>query len=117
MNRIVREHYPAARLPEDLRREIGVAETVTLVIEAEASRPARTRQQAVDEGLSERAVSEIQAAAASDPSGDGPLMRIVESVRERRVMTDDPVERVRALRAEWGVRDAHHDRIRSGGRG
>ncbi len=37
MNRIVREHYPVEKLPEDLRAELGVAVSVKLTIEAETS--------------------------------------------------------------------------------
>lgn len=36
MNRIVREHYPAAKLPEDLRDEIGPGKQVTITIEVES---------------------------------------------------------------------------------
>ncbi len=35
MNRIVREHYPASLLPDDLRQEIGEDRTVTITIEVE----------------------------------------------------------------------------------
>ena len=37
MNRIVREHYPAAKLPEDLRDEIGAEKQVTITIEVEGA--------------------------------------------------------------------------------
>ncbi len=37
MNRIVREHYPAAKLPDDLRDEIGAEKKVTITIEAESA--------------------------------------------------------------------------------
>lgn len=36
MNKIVRRHYPAANLPDDLRREVGNVEDVTITIETEA---------------------------------------------------------------------------------
>jgi hypothetical protein len=38
MNKIVREHYPASKLPADLRDAIGAAEqvTITIVTEEEA---------------------------------------------------------------------------------
>jgi hypothetical protein len=36
MNRIIREHYPASRLPEDLRAGVDPAATVTVTIEQEA---------------------------------------------------------------------------------
>lgn len=35
MNKIVRRHYPAANLPDDLRRELGGVEDVTITIETE----------------------------------------------------------------------------------
>jgi hypothetical protein len=35
MNRIVREHYPVERLPEDLREGIPAGEQVTVVVEIE----------------------------------------------------------------------------------
>jgi hypothetical protein len=37
MNRIVREHYPAAKLPDDLRDEIGAGKRVTITIEVESA--------------------------------------------------------------------------------
>lgn len=36
MNKIVREHYPAARLPEDLRAAFGTNARVTVTVEEEA---------------------------------------------------------------------------------
>jgi hypothetical protein len=40
MNRIVREHYPASKLPEDLRGSVDPAATVTVtVVEEEAKSP------------------------------------------------------------------------------
>jgi hypothetical protein len=40
MNKIVREHYPASRLPEDLRKgvEDNAMVTVTIVVEPETER-------------------------------------------------------------------------------
>jgi hypothetical protein len=37
MNRIVRQHYPAAKLPDDLRDEIGAEKRVTITIEVEGA--------------------------------------------------------------------------------
>lgn len=37
MNRIVREHYPAAKLPDDLREGIDENATVTITVETEAA--------------------------------------------------------------------------------
>lgn len=39
MNKIVKEHYPASRLPEDLRAGVDPAATVTITIEQEAALP------------------------------------------------------------------------------
>jgi hypothetical protein len=38
MNRIVREHYPASRLPEDLRAGVDPAATVTVTIVEEETK-------------------------------------------------------------------------------
>jgi hypothetical protein len=35
MNKVVREHYPAERLPEDLRRGIDPSAKVTITVELE----------------------------------------------------------------------------------
>jgi len=42
MNRIVKEHYPASRLPEDLRVGVDPAATVTVTIVEEQTQPQRT---------------------------------------------------------------------------
>ena len=39
MNRIVKEHYPASKLPEDLRAGMNPAATVTVTIVEEQKRP------------------------------------------------------------------------------
>ena len=39
MNRIVREHYPASKLPEDLRAGVDPSSTVTVTIVEEGKRP------------------------------------------------------------------------------
>lgn len=86
MSRIVREHYPAAKLPEDLREGLDPSVEVRVVIEPETA------------GLED----------------DLPLTRILDNMQEHRVFAGDPVTRVRALRAEWDRRDELHDRIRAG---
>lgn len=35
MNKVIRRHYPAAKLPEELRNEIAAGKTVTVTIEVE----------------------------------------------------------------------------------
>jgi hypothetical protein len=39
MNRIIREHYPASKLPEDLRAGVDPSATVTVTIVEEDKRP------------------------------------------------------------------------------
>ena len=39
MNRIVKEHYPASKLPEDLRAGVDPSATVTVTITEEEKRP------------------------------------------------------------------------------
>jgi len=41
MNRIVKEHYPASKLPEDLRAGVNPASTVTVTIVEEEQKPER----------------------------------------------------------------------------
>jgi hypothetical protein len=41
MNKIIREHYPAAQLPEDLRPNEDPDARVTVIIEEEEQRPDR----------------------------------------------------------------------------
>lgn len=76
MNKIVREHYPVERLPEDLRAELGVARTVKVVIETEDKQP-----QTID----------VKAAIAE--------LRELRS--KLKPSSEDSVERVRKLRDEW----------------
>jgi hypothetical protein len=75
MNRIVREHYPAALLPSDLREGIAADARVTVVVSEETLAPSP---------LSFR--------------------KVFEELRDVRVETGDPVARVRALREEWDSR-------------
>jgi hypothetical protein len=76
MNKIVREHYPVERLPEDLQAELGLARTVTLVIEAE-----------------------------DDPSRDAErkaaIAELIELRSKLKPSANDSVARVRELRDEW----------------
>jgi hypothetical protein len=79
MNRIVREHYPAAKLPEELRAEIGGDATVRVTIEIE------------DAG---------EAAPKSDWFSRHEHLR-----RSNFHSTDEVNAYVRALRDEWGHKD------------
>ena len=74
MNRIVKKHYPASKLPEDLREGIEPGRQVSVTVEEEASPPTREQLKAM----------------------------IEEAQRYAREGTiEDAVSRVRALRDEW----------------
>lgn len=74
MNRIVREHYPVEKLPEDLREGIeGTHVSVTVEIEEPAPLPQPTWQE----------------------------IRAKLKKRELAVTTEEAVARIRALRDEW----------------
>jgi hypothetical protein len=76
MNRIVREHYPVEKLPEDLRAELGLARTAKVVIETE----------------DDQSRSGARAAAIAE---------LLEHRSKLAPSANDSVERVRKLRDEW----------------
>ena len=78
MNKIVREHYPVEKLPEDLRAAIGGAISVHLTIVSDSS-PTTTCTQ-----------------AALDRARD-----LVRRGQVKRVTSHDAVDRIRKLRDEW----------------
>lgn len=86
MNKVVRDHYPVSKLPDDLRAGLDPSMDVRIVLEP----------------------------AATDGHEAEPLTSILEAMRDRRTLSADPVTRVRALRAEWDDREDLHRRIRSG---
>ena len=76
MNRIVKEHYPASRLPEDLREGIEPGRQVKVTVTIEEERIPLTREQLKE--------------------------MIEESQRHSKgVTTEEAVARIRALRDEW----------------
>ncbi len=48
MNKIIREHYPASKLPEDLRKAFPVDSRVRVTVEAERARSFREIKQEID---------------------------------------------------------------------
>jgi hypothetical protein len=77
MNKIVLEHYPVEKLPDDVRAVVGDVRAVTFVIEPEASDDRQTGEMAYQRVTAEMATWTLDTG-------------------ER-----DSVERVRALRDEW----------------
>ncbi len=75
MNKITREHYPASKLPEDLREGVDPQSKVTVTVTVEGAQDSATRKRALTDLLAE--------ARRAPPIGD------------------DPVARIRELRDEW----------------
>lgn len=78
MNKIVREHYPVEKLPEDLRQSLPPGATVRLTLEMDPS-------------------EHISAL----PAGRAWLEDLMRRKAEVPVTSDDPVQRIRQLRDEW----------------
>ena len=92
MNKIVREHYPVANLPEDLRAEFAGLETVTVSIHAEAENP--------DEDNSLQSFVPDRTKQRSPQESVADLQRIRNSGLPS-VTSDEAVRRIRELRDEW----------------
>lgn len=75
MNRIVRQHYPASQLPEDLRGQIAENASVTVTVEEEARKP-----------LGREELLELMRKAQENAPGTS---------------VEEAVARIRALRDEW----------------
>ncbi|MBZ5762196.1 MULTISPECIES: hypothetical protein [unclassified Rhizobium] len=84
MNKLVRDHYPVSKLPEDLREGFNPVGTVRVVIEVEDRVPALH--------------IETKPMTGKD---------VVEAIRSYKalgrpsVTTEEAVARIRALRDEW----------------
>jgi hypothetical protein len=77
MNKVVRDHYPVSKLPEDLREEVGDVQSVRLILEP-IDPPESSLTEIIERARRLRAEGKIQP-----------------------VTTEDAVARVRALRDEW----------------
>ncbi|MEZ5786386.1 MAG: hypothetical protein R3D62_07915 [Xanthobacteraceae bacterium] len=80
MNKIVRENYPASKLPEDLREGLDPSSTVRVVIEAgdAIGKPRKTFSEL------KKLIDELKLQPDFKP-----------------VTADEAVQRIRALRDEW----------------
>jgi hypothetical protein len=77
MNKTIHEHYPASKLPDELREGIDPSGHVTVTVVEEDQRPSREK-----------------------------LVRLLEEARQRSrsvgdVSSDEAVRRIRELRDEW----------------
>ena len=90
MNKIVREHYPVANLPEDLREGFDVGARVTVVVEVES---------APVEGS-----ALLELALNAKPATWDELMQMREKLLSDgrpSVSVEEAVARIRELRDEW----------------
>ena len=93
MNKIVREHYPVSKLPEDLRAEFEGLETVKIVGDPkEQARSDRKKE------FWSTPISELKPRSHAEFMAD--LDRI-RSLGLPNVTPDEAVARIRALRDEW----------------
>lgn len=97
MNKVVREHFPVSKLPDELREEFAGFETVTLVGEKDAPepvhKPAESPYHDYDEmmaGIKPMTWKELYADMQASPEK-----------YNRGVTIEEAVARVRALRDEW----------------
>jgi len=89
MNKIVREHYPVANLPEDLRKEFEGFDTVRIVTEDGAELTGLAAVEAMERRYQEH----WQTIAARAPFDI--------AAQRGQVTIEEAVARIRALRDEW----------------
>ncbi|WP_214471409.1 hypothetical protein [Mesorhizobium sp. dw_380] len=75
MNKVILEHYPASKLPDELREGIALSASVKVTVEEEAKRP-----------LGRKQLLELMRNAQANAAGTS---------------LEEAVARVRALRDEW----------------
>lgn len=96
MNKIVFEHYPASKLPEEMRGDLSKDAFVRVVIEAD--------EKAVVES---RSPFPLEAGKKEQPANLDNLLRSHQAHPERysgNVTTEEAVARIRELRDEWDDR-------------
>jgi hypothetical protein len=91
MNKIVREHYPVANLPEDLREGFDAGATVTVVVEGE-------EEASVD---TDSLLALALAAKPVKPEDVMEMRRRLLSDGRPSVTIEEAVARIRELRDEW----------------
>jgi len=87
MNKIVREHYPVEKLPDDLREGLAAGQTVTITVEEENGPSLEDLEKMVQRLL-----------ANPQPMSLRELRRMVGP---QDVTAEEAAARIRALRDEW----------------
>lgn len=96
MNKIVRDHYPASKLPDDLRGDIDTNATVRIIIEQ------REALDALDASAPAPALSDYRKPGSSVELAD--LLAGIRAYKQQHGSTTDSeeaVRRIRELRNEW----------------
>jgi hypothetical protein len=75
MNKIVREHYPVERLPEDLRRDLEGSTSVRLTLEVGSTSASRSRD------VLERA-RQMREAGLIKPTTEGEAVERIRRLRD-----------------------------------
>jgi hypothetical protein len=90
MNKIVREHYPAANLPEDLREGLEKDAKVRVVVEVET--PTADSRSAFEIAMSAKPIN---------PEDIMEIRRRILADGRPPVSMEEAVARIRELRDEW----------------
>lgn len=99
MNKIVREHYPVDRLPEDLREGLEPGATVRVVLEVDGdAEAARHQLDAWSEYFWSQKPAEREALSREALLEQ---LRVLKAASPARVSLEQAVAEIRALRDEW----------------
>ncbi|OLP52651.1 hypothetical protein BJF92_14655 [Rhizobium rhizosphaerae] len=112
MNKIVREHYPASKLPEDLREGLPEGAMVRIVIDevpdaASSDEAPSTRENLERIGKIQGSRFAVLDRIASPQSAPRNAEDTLEAIRRHHasgaesVSVEEAVRRIRALRDEW----------------
>ena len=97
MNKIVREHYPVSKLPEDLREGLANVETVKIVIEGDHELTGLAALETAERHY-EQYISTLRPMTLKEMMAD----RLANPDRYRgKVTPEEAVARIRELRDEW----------------
>jgi hypothetical protein len=96
MNKIVIEHYPASKLPEDLREGMGATATVTVTVEQELTTTLSEDEQWPGFAAFPKIVRKPMTAAEAVAA-----IREYRALNRPSVTQEEAVARIRELRDEW----------------
>ncbi len=97
MNKITFEHYPASRLPEDLREGLEKNATVRIVIEEETT-DRQTEEDELFPGFKDFPKVDLKPMTVEDLSES---IKRIRAENRTSVSMEEAVSRIRTLRDEW----------------